>query len=147
LSAVDAAGALLNSVERRRFRFQSRSRTLEHTATGPTFDIQRVIRYRNTFLPRIRGRIQAGASGSSISVTMSLPLAVQIFALAWLTVSAAMVAMVLVSIIYHPRLAHAAFMLFIVLMLRAGWRMIVGGFSTEAAEAERLLLKMFKVSR
>jgi hypothetical protein len=147
LSTVEAAGALLNSVERRRFRFQSRPRTFAQTGTGPTFDVQRVIQYRNTFLPRIRGHIRANPSGSSISVTMSLPLTVQIFALAWFTVPSAMVAMMLVGTIYHPSLAAAAFMLFPVLMLRAGWRMIVGGFSIEAAEAERLLLKVFKASR
>jgi hypothetical protein len=78
---------------------------------------------------------------------MSLPLTVQIFALAWFTVPSAMVAMIVVSAIHHPSLAAAAFMLFPVLMLRASWRMIAGGFTIEADEAERLLLKMFKASR
>ena len=147
LSAVEAAAGLLNSVQRRRFRFRSRSQRFEETDTCSTFDVQRVIRYRNTFLPRIRVHIRADASGSCISIAMSLPRAVQIFALAWFTVPSAMVAMLLVSIIDHPSLAAAAFMLFSVFMLRSGWRMIVGGFSVEAAEAERLLLKIFKANR
>jgi hypothetical protein len=45
--------------------------------TGFTFDIQRIIGYRNSFLPRIGGTIAADGRGSAISIAMKLHPAVR----------------------------------------------------------------------
>ena len=50
---------------------------------GPTFNISRIINYRNSFLPQISGNIENAFSGSLIRVKMRLHIAVIIFLCIW----------------------------------------------------------------
>ncbi len=51
---------------------------------GDTFHIRRDIRYRNSFLPLVRGQVAASRLGTRINITMSLHPLVTIFILFWL---------------------------------------------------------------
>ncbi len=53
------------------------------TVVGKTFQIQRDIRYRNSFLPRIRGSVVPLSSGSTVFLTMHLHPVVFVFMLFW----------------------------------------------------------------
>src|ERR1700719_1571987 len=52
---------------------------------GDSFRIRRGIRCRNSFLPGIRGHIEATPTGSIVRVSMSLDPAVAVFMAFWLT--------------------------------------------------------------
>ncbi|RYZ01617.1 MAG: hypothetical protein EOO73_34875 [Myxococcales bacterium] len=146
LSNVEAARALANSVERGRFRFQRGSVRFQQGPRGSTFAIQRVIRYRNTFLPRIDLHIREDGLGCSVSVTMGLPRPAQIFAMAWLMVPSAMLAVSFAGMLRHGGIG-AAYIVFAGLLFASGWRMIVAGFSFEAIKAERILVKVLRADR
>src|SRR5215831_2534302 len=53
------------------------------------FRISRVIRYRNSFLPTIIGRIRADEAGSAIDMVLRLHLFVAVFMVVWLGGAAA----------------------------------------------------------
>lgn len=50
---------------------------------GRTFNIRRIIRYRNSFLPRITGMIEPVANGTKVHVKMQLHALVVVFVLVW----------------------------------------------------------------
>jgi len=61
-----------------------RSGQYSGSLNGQTFNIQRVIRYRNSFLPLIKGSIQDSFDGTMITVKMRLHLFVLIFLGIWI---------------------------------------------------------------
>jgi hypothetical protein len=146
LSVSDALRALANEVEPRRLlRFGWGSRAFQGTVGDTGFDIQRIIRYRNSFLPRIRGEIRADTRGCSISVSMSLSAPTLLFIVAWLAVAVTGAFSALGGpgrspAEYGPVPVSAALVAFV-------WLMTSGGFGFEAAKAERLLTKIFKAGR
>jgi hypothetical protein len=98
---------------------------------GDVFRIRRDIRYRNAFLPVIRGRITSLPMGARVSVTVRLPPAVALFMSAWFAGLVAGVASL--SEPMHPLLViPAGLFLF-------GAGLVCGGFFTEALKARRLL--------
>ena len=138
LSASDASLALAGEVEPRRWlRFGWNAKTFQGTVGADTFDIQRIIRYRNSFLPRIRGTIQAETAGSSISVTMSLPGPVLIFLVVWLAIA---LTATFESMSRSGLTTAIAIVVFV-------WLMTAGGFAFEAAKAERALCKILRSKR
>src|SRR5207247_8945197 len=84
LPAAQVAEVLANSVEPRRWlRLGSGRCPFEGTVKGFEFDVQRIISYRNSFLPQIRGTITSEPYGSCITITMRLHIAVLIFMSVW----------------------------------------------------------------
>ena len=51
---------------------------------GNSFQLRRDIRYRNSFLPQVKGRVEATAGGTMVFVTMHLHPAVGVFMVLWL---------------------------------------------------------------
>jgi hypothetical protein len=92
-----------------------------------SFKMRRNIRYRNSFLPMIRGRISSYGVGTRVSVTMFLHPVVVIFMIFWL----GMVASVAFS---YPTLSPIPWG-----MLAFGIALPVGGFIPEAIKAKRLI--------
>jgi hypothetical protein len=87
LAVEEAQRRLAEAVEPRknvRWPFQSRSKPFEGSITGEQFEISRVISYRNSFLPRINGRIRQGSIGATIDITLALHPVVMIFMAVWL---------------------------------------------------------------
>jgi hypothetical protein len=99
---------------------------------GNGFKLYRDIRYRNSFLPRIRGYVSAYRDGTNIDVTMYLHPVVMVFMLFWLGgVGAGAVAT-----FSHGKGAQALipFGMFIF-----GAALTLGGFFPEAIKARRIL--------
>lgn len=92
-----------------------------------SFKLRRNIRYRNSFLPMIRGTIASYGVGTRISVTMFLHPVVAIFMIFWL----GMVTWVAVS---RPTASPIPWG-----MLAFGIALTVGGFIPEAIKAKRLI--------
>lgn len=86
LTKEDTISILASNVEREKtFRFLNRSVTkaFEGQLTGNEFEIKRIITYRNSFLPIVKGRIETLETGTRLTVKMRLHLAVMIFMTVW----------------------------------------------------------------
>ncbi len=100
--------------------------------TGNDFTLCRDIRYRNSFLPRIRGHVGSCPSGTRVDITMSLHPLIVMFILVWFGA----VGSAAVGMLTHGKTAEALFpagmCVFLVLMT-------VAGFYPEAIKARRIL--------
>jgi len=83
LSPDEVARVLRDSVDPRP-QWDNPGRPFVGSVTPPEFRIHRAIGYRNSFLPRVVGRIIPGDNGSHISITMRLHPAAAIFMALWL---------------------------------------------------------------
>jgi hypothetical protein len=146
MSAAAAAQALAREVEPKRwFRLGSGSVSFEGSVSDSSFEIQRIIRYRNSFLPQIAGTIRAEAVGCSISVTMRLHPFVLAFSAVWLSVVATVCGMFGLSALAGG--SRELWMLGPLGMLTLATTMIVAGFGLEARRAETLLIEIFAATR
>ncbi|MCB0631755.1 MAG: hypothetical protein R2824_21465 [Saprospiraceae bacterium] len=114
----------------------------EGNLTGDTFEINRIIHYRNSFLPVIKGRILSDAAGAKVEVKLRLNIMVQIFAAIWMVgVTIAFVAMLIASI----REGQFGAVIFIPLgMLLFLYLMTTGGFKAESGRTKKDLLAFFE---
>jgi hypothetical protein len=103
------------------------------------FRIHRDVRRRNSFLPRIRGRIEAAFPGSRVTVNMSLHPVATVFLAVWLS----LVGLGALSEISksNGEFESAAILLG---MFLVGVLMTLGGFYPEAIKARRLLEENLK---
>jgi hypothetical protein len=137
--------ALADNVEPRRWlRFGAGSRTFQGTVTDDSFEIQRIISYRNSFLPTVRGTIQADSLGSSVSLTMRPSAFTLIFLVIWLAIA---ISGALASLASAPAAAQGNGRLVPVALVAFVWLMTMGGFYFEAAKAERALIRILKAAR
>lgn len=65
--------------------------------TDTDFKIQRIISYRNSFLPKIQGKFKAVNGSTVIEIIFSLPLHIIIFFISWLMIWYGFNLMVLIS--------------------------------------------------
>lgn len=89
-----------------------------------SFTLRRDIRYRNSFLPQIKGQIAPSQTGTLVNITMFLHPFAAVFMAFWLSVVA------YVALHALPG----------VFMFVAGVAMILGGFFPEALKAKRILM-------
>jgi hypothetical protein len=101
-------------------------------AEGSNFNLHRDIRYRNSFLPRIRGHIDVDAEGTRIDVTMHLHPFAFVFMLFWL----GGVGLAGIAMLSHGRPPQSLIPLG---MFAFGVALTLGGFFPEAFKARRLL--------
>lgn len=59
----------------------------EGTISDNTFKISRAIRYRNSFLPVIKGTVSSFVNKTEIHISMKMPLIVRIFMIIWLSLT------------------------------------------------------------
>lgn len=75
---------LSNCVEPKRFGFRKVSdKEYEGDINDNSFDISKIIQYRNSFIPQIKGTIQKNNQGTQIEVTMQLHVFVFVFLIFW----------------------------------------------------------------
>jgi hypothetical protein len=138
LRPADAERALSSGVEPRRWlRFGSGGKTFQGTVGAGAFDIQRIISYRNSFLPNVRGTIREDGTGSLISISMRLPPLGLVILAIWVLLG--------VMPLLAPSASHEAKMGGIAL-LGLSWLITIGCFHFEAAKAQRALLRIFDAS-
>lgn len=122
---------------------EKRTETFEGTVSAEDFQIHRIIRYRNSFLPVIHGRILPGIPGARIEVTLKLHTFVLIFSLIWLgfvgpLAGGAFLQFLTSGGIEPEGIIPALMLIFFVLM-------VVIGFGIEAYKARKLLSHIFAV--
>ena len=104
------------------------------------FEFKRVISYRNSFLPQIKGATEAWINGSRIHVTMRMHIAVIIFMCMWLGgVGLAGVGILLQSLSkggFEPT-AFIPFGMFLF-----GYVLSTGGFKYESSKARNKLVEL-----
>lgn len=106
-----------------------------------SFEISRVIQYRNSFLPQINGKIQNENNGTQIQVTMSLHAFVFFFLIVWC--SFALIFFIGVSI-KTIREKEISVELFLPLgMLLFVYALTMAGFKSESKQAKEYLRRSF----
>lgn len=105
----------------------------EGEVAGSEVRIQRVIRYRNSFLPRIRGWVEPSVRGSRFTATLSLHPLVTVFMLVWFAMALA----IGIPMTAVPLAEGSADPLALIplAMLAFGWGMVSGAFTYEARVA------------
>ena len=122
---------------RRSFGSGAATRPFEGEVGDRTFDVQRAISYRNSFLPQVHGDIIAAARGSRIAVRMRLRLFILVFMLIWMGGIGAACLLILISESRQGGSPYTA--LGPACMFVFGWVLSATGFSYEARIAEPLL--------
>jgi hypothetical protein len=132
LRAVTAPGRRL-----RLFRASAGGKDFEGTVSDREFRVTRVIRYRNSFLPVVRGRIEDAADGARVEVSMRLHPAVFGFMLLWfgfLTIS-----LVVIVVIAAIKQTFSPFFLVPLGMFAFGYALTTGGFKLESRRSREQL--------
>ena len=139
LPVGEAAARLAAQVEPKRLlRFRRSGLLFEGRMEGTTFHIQRLIGYRNSFLPRIAGSLEATPWGSRLSATLSLHPVVMVFMIVWL--GAVLAIGFPAMLMGGDQIGGTRWMP--LLMLAFGVAMVSGGFSFEAVRARRALCEL-----
>jgi hypothetical protein len=108
------------------------------TLSGSSFKIRRVINYRNSFLPVIRGKIRSAGEGAVISITMNLELSTAIFMILWCSITG----FTLLNF-FSSEASHGFDWITAALLLAFGYLLATIGFGIEAKKAEKLLMSIF----
>ncbi|HYJ78999.1 MAG TPA: hypothetical protein VEW03_05335 [Longimicrobiaceae bacterium] len=134
LPAEEVAARLASQVEPRRWlRFRRGPCAFEGEVDAAGFRIQRIIGYRNSFLPRIRGVISPTATGSRVDCTLTLHPFVIAFMAVWFG------AFMLTP---TPPGQSPWFRLVPVAMLLFGWVLATVHFAYEARRAKEVLAEL-----
>lgn len=107
-----------------------------------SFEINRIINYRNSFLPMIKGRITPEAMGSKIEVEMSLHPVVFVFMLVWLGMVGQFAVLFLIASIAEGTFEPAA--LIPVGMFIFGCLLPPIGFKPEAGRSKKFLQQLLE---
>ncbi len=144
MSAKAIIGVLTDTVEPTRwFRLSKDHKTFQGTVEHDGFKITRIIHYRNSFLPVVRGRFAPGPSGFTVTVTMRLHPFVMAFMCLWFGGVGLGVVASLAGLAFGR--AEADPMLLIPFgMLLFGWALVSGAFWFEAKKTKPILLDMMK---
>lgn len=110
---------------------------------GKSFKIQRIIGYRNSFLPQIIGHIENDRFETRISIRMKPHISILVF----MTFYFVFIAIGLVALIsYSINSGEIKPFIFLpVGMFLFGYGLIVGGFKYESKKSKKQLLKLFEV--
>ena len=135
-SEIEAA--MRSAVEpRRSFGSGPGTRPFEGEVGDRTFDVQRAIGYKNSFLPQVHGDIVAVPGGSRIAVRMRLRLFILVFMIIWMGGLGAACLLIVISEFRQGGSPSTA--LGPACMFTFGWFLAAAGFSYEARIAEPLL--------
>lgn len=106
---------------------------------GLSLELVRAIRYRNSFLPIIKGRIEAGDRGSRLTATMRLHPFVVGFEVLWFGFFGLFAALIVVGIATGGRLGHAWLLLVPMAFFGFGVGLLMTSFGPEARRARGVL--------
>ncbi|PKN93757.1 MAG: hypothetical protein CVU44_08045 [Chloroflexi bacterium HGW-Chloroflexi-6] len=149
LSSQEAVNRLENAIEPKRFFrfFGASEKPYEGKLEGSHFEISRIIGYRNSFLPRIKGDVESEISGCSISISMQPHVFVITFMIFWLGgVGFAFLAALgsFVSSLGQTSTADPSFLLIPGGMFIFGYLMVLGGFKFESVKSKKFFQRLFE---
>ncbi len=124
-----------------RFFESNNHKPYEGTITGNSFKITRIIGYRNSFLPRIKGIVEKDFNGTNVNVKMRVNTFVIVFMLIWLG-GVGIGCLVALTLMFNNK--HFEPMTLIPLgMLIFGYALVTGGFKYESVKSKEYLAKLF----
>jgi hypothetical protein len=137
---------------RRMFRFFSGNhKPYQGELNDYRFEVTRIIHYRNSFLPVIKGEIRSGLGGSVIDITMHPHIFVIIFMIIWLGIAGSiffgMLWAMLVAIWQSKgeSLEGLVGILFPMGFLMFGYLLVMGGFKFEAMKSKIFFQALFRI--
>ncbi len=108
------------------------------TLEGNSFKIQRIIKYRNSFLPVIHGKVYNSDKNTEVSITMTPSLSTSLFLVFWLGIAGYPLFLFVLGGEIETFKA-----IFSTGMLGFGYLLATIGFGFEANRAEKELMGMF----
>lgn len=115
--------------------FETNKKPFEGTVQGHSFDIQRIIRYRNSFLPQITGQVEDRISHREVQIQMRMHRLVEFVLITWVGIFALIVAGVTFT-----RFASGKFepwILVVIPFLLFAYLLSMGGFLYEVKKAHQ----------
>lgn len=109
------------------------------------FEIQRVIRYRNSFLPIINGEIQQKNTHTEIHIKMQMILFVQIFLIIWFSIVFVMLFSVFFSVFFLKETSIWSVVLPL-FFLTFGFALSYFGFTSETKKSKNWLQQIFQAT-
>ena len=138
----DTIATLASNIEREKtFRFLKKSDTkaFEGRLTGNAFEIRRIISYRNSFLPVIKGRIETFGTRTRLTINMRLHITVIIFMAVWF----GFVGLFFIASVSSSDDSGGTF-LFPLGMLIFGYALTMGGYLFESYRTKEILRDITK---
>ncbi len=118
------------------------ARPYEGSVNSQFFSISRVISYKNSFLPRVKGSIVKDLNGTKINVKMRLHPLVMVFMFIWLGFTGFGFISFLIFSIQRGVLQPA--MLMPLLMVLLGYTLMTGAFKVESLQTKEFLFNLFE---
>lgn len=121
------------------------------TLSGNTFKISRNIRYRNSFLPEIKGSVEKLKGKTVVNISMNLKLFVKIFMIIWLSLVGLPSAIIL--IVLFRRLLFwnfenlSAFLLIPIGMFIFGYLLMLLAFRLEAISSVKTINELLEAEK
>lgn len=140
----DIVASLNSNVEPKKlYRMSKEHAPFQGNISPDGFKIIRIIHYRNSFLPVIKGRFLPGDSGIKVAIRMELHPLVALFMLVWfggigLGLLAAIVRLLNGHTLPYPMLLIPSAMLVV------GWAITLCGFWFEVKKQKKMLIEMLK---
>ncbi len=129
-------------VEPKKFSFRRKPvKDYEGSVDTNSFDISRVISYRNSFLPEIHGTIQKNNDRTEIQVTMTLNGFVYVFTIAWCLITSISFGFLLIKGIRDKGITLEFFIPLLMLLFIYGLTMIC--FKMESQKSKEYLKQIF----
>jgi len=118
------------------------TKSYEGQINGQTFNIKRIIGYRNSFLPRIKGIIERDYDGITIKVKMRLHIFVIVFLCFWCSGVGLGCIAILTQSFENSEFNPTTLIPFGMLLFAYGLTM--GGFKFESNKSKKYLQKIFE---
>ena len=106
------------------------------------FEVSRIINYRNSFLPIIKGQVYSENGGSSIHVKMKLHTVVAGFMLVWMSGLSIALIGVFTKMLVHKKFEPGIFL--VLLMFSLGYGLTIGGFKYESNKSKKHLAELLE---
>jgi hypothetical protein len=143
LSVASAARRLAEQTEPKKwFRF-SNKKPFQGEVAETGFRIERIIGYRNSFLPVVQGTFKFQGDGTVIEIRMRLNLFVAVFMCIWFGFVVLGIGAITTELI-SGRTKMDRTMAIPFGMLIFGWALVSGGFWFEARKQKKILIAMFE---
>lgn len=115
----------------------------EGSISGNTFNISRIIDYKNQLLPFVEGTVKKGPNETLIHLRIKMARSIQIVTALWL----GFVGFFLLLTIYESSKQEIEIMNMIIsfIMLIGGYGTVIGSFNYESAKAKKDLERWFEV--
>ncbi len=149
LSKLEAIHRLDNVMEPRRyFRFfGAREKPYQDKREDSHFEISRIIGYRNSFLPMIKGDVESEINGCSIFISMQPHILVIIFMLFWLGIVGFFFLGALASFLSslgQTSAADSSSLPVLGGMFVFGYALLLGGFKFESVKSKKFFQELFE---